>query len=85
MINSHNVEARLPHQCQIGIDLFRPADIISFCIRFERSVRDAFNKNFRSPSKKNFALVGLAEFAFTAEFSLSTGSKIEIPDLPNQI
>ena len=44
MINPHNVQARLAHQRQIGIHLFRPADIISIRIRFERTVRDAFNE-----------------------------------------
>src|SRR6266576_578641 len=42
MINPHNVHASLAHQRQIGIQLFRPADIISIRVRFERTVRDPF-------------------------------------------
>src|SRR5215510_11186782 len=44
MINSHNVDARLAHQRQIGIHLFRPANVIAIPIRFEGTVRDTFNE-----------------------------------------
>src|SRR5215471_16091814 len=44
MIDSHNVHARLAHQRQIGIHLFRPANVIAIPIRFEGTVRDTFNE-----------------------------------------
>ena len=52
MINPHNVHASLAHQRQIGIDLFRPADIISILIRFERAVRDTFDEKLAVPVEK---------------------------------
>src|SRR5215471_10797676 len=46
MINSHNVHTRLAHQRQIGIHLFRSADVVPIRIRLKRTVRDAFNEKF---------------------------------------
>ena len=37
-------QTRIAHERQIGIQPFWPADIISIGIRFERTVRDPFNK-----------------------------------------
>src|SRR5262249_38043369 len=44
MIDSHNVHTCLAHQRQIGIHLFRPANVIAIPIRFKRTVRDTFNE-----------------------------------------
>src|SRR6266545_8267923 len=54
MINPHNVEAGLAHQRQIDVDLFRPSEIISLCIRFERSVGNPFDKKFLVSFEKEF-------------------------------
>src|SRR6267154_6603230 len=50
--NPNNVHASLAHQRQIGINLFRPADIISILIRFERTVRDTFDEKLAVPVEK---------------------------------
>src|SRR6266480_4026316 len=44
MVNSHNIQTSLAHERQIGIDLRGLAKIVSFRVRLERSVSDAFNK-----------------------------------------
>ena len=54
MINSHHIQASPPHESQIDIDLLRPAKIISFGIRLERSVRNAFDKKLPVAVGKKF-------------------------------
>ena len=61
MINSHNVYARLAHQPEIDIHLFRPAEIISIRVRFNGRYVTPLTKNFVLPSKKNFALGRIRE------------------------
>ena len=56
MINPHDVQTRIAHQRQIGIHLFRPADIISIRIRFERTVRDAFDEKLLVAFEKKLRL-----------------------------
>src|SRR5204862_3712469 len=56
MINPHNVQARLTHQCQIGIHPFRPADIVSVRIRFKRTVRDPFYEKLLLAFEKELRL-----------------------------
>ena len=54
MINPHDVQADLAHQRQIGIHLFGPAEIISFRIRLERTVRDAFDEKLSVAFEEKF-------------------------------
>src|SRR6266550_130442 len=56
MINPHNVQARLTHQCQIGIHPFRPADIVSVRIWFKRTVRDPFDEKLLLAFEKELRL-----------------------------
>src|SRR6266568_3056231 len=44
MINSHNVETDLMHEGKIGIDLLGSSKIISFRVRLEGTVSNAFDK-----------------------------------------
>src|SRR4051812_39495779 len=44
VINAHHIEADLPHLREIATDLFRRADVESFCIRLERPVGHALNE-----------------------------------------
>ena len=54
MINPHYVDADLAHQRQIGVDLFRLPEIISFCVRLERSVGNPFKKKLLVALEKEF-------------------------------
>ena len=79
MINPHHVEADLAHQCQIGIDLFRSSEIISLCVRFERSVGNPFNKKFSGRLRKRISQLaesaGLLSLSCQAEAPAAAGSK----------
>ena len=46
MVNAHHVEAEIPNICEISGSSFGRTEVIATRIRFERSVSDAFNKEF---------------------------------------
>jgi hypothetical protein len=54
MVNPQNIETGLTHENQIAVNLLRPAEIISFCVRLERTVRNAFDKELFVSVKKEF-------------------------------
>src|SRR5437868_2088315 len=54
VINPHEVQASLAHQCKIDIDLLSFSQIISVRVRLEWSVSDAFNKKFSVAFEKEF-------------------------------
>ena len=54
MINPHNIQTGLPHESKIAIDPLRPAKVISFCVRLEGSVGDAFEKELFVSVEKEF-------------------------------
>ena len=54
MVNPHNIQTGLAHKNEIAIDLLRLAKVISFCVRLERTVGDAFDKELFVSVKKEF-------------------------------
>src|SRR5262249_7694937 len=54
VINAHNVQAGLSHECQIQIDLLGPSEIGPFRVRFERTVGDTFDEEFLVTLQKEF-------------------------------
>ena len=54
MINPHNIQAGLSHEREIGIHLLGPTEIVSFGIRLEGTVRDAFDEKLLVTFQKEF-------------------------------
>src|SRR5580765_374297 len=54
MVNPHNVQTGLAHESKIAIDLLRSSEVISFCVRLERTVGNAFHKELLVSVKKEF-------------------------------
>src|SRR5437016_11450081 len=54
MVDPHHVEAGLAHQRQIGVNLLRSSEIISVCVRLERTIGDPFKKKFPIAFEKEF-------------------------------
>src|SRR4029077_678069 len=55
-IDSNNVKTSIAQKRQIGLYPFRPADVISIRIRFERTVRDAFDEKLPFAFEKELRL-----------------------------
>ncbi len=54
MINPHNVQTDLAHESKIAIDLLRSSEVISFRVRLERTIGNAFDKELFVSFKKEF-------------------------------
>src|SRR5438046_7928887 len=54
MINPHNIQAGLSHQGEIDIHLLGPTEIVSFGVRLEGTVRDAFDEKLFVTFQKEF-------------------------------
>ena len=54
MVNPHNVKTGLTHENEIAINLLRSSEVISFCVGFERTVGNAFEKELFVALKKEF-------------------------------
>src|SRR6266704_1664595 len=54
MVNPHNIQTGLAHESKIAIDLLRSSEVISFCVRLERTVGNAFDKELFVSFKKEF-------------------------------
>src|SRR6516162_8752743 len=54
MVNPHYIQTGLAHESEIGINLLRSSEVISFCVRLERTVGNAFDKELFVSVKKEF-------------------------------
>src|SRR5438046_10309694 len=58
MINPNNIQAGLSHQGEIDIHLLGPTEIVSFGVRLEGTVRDAFDEKLVVTFQKEFRCRG---------------------------
>ena len=54
MVNPHDVEPERANIGQISGSSFRRSEVIATCIRFERSVSDAFDEEFGAVFEEEF-------------------------------
>jgi len=54
MVNPHNIETNLAHECKIDVHLLRSSEVIFFGVRLEGSIRDSLHKKLSVTLKKEF-------------------------------
>jgi hypothetical protein len=54
MVNPHKIQTGLAHEREVKIDLLRPAKMVPFGIRLERTVGNAFDEKLFVAIEKEF-------------------------------